>query len=206
MQKEKVSALGSVVAATAASMCCIGPLVAVLLGTGSLAAASSLAKWRPVFLGATFAMLAVAWYLAYRKPKAGKCGEGTACVARASGGGSKVVLWIATIVAIGMAGLPLYAGAMARLFHVEGTRPARSAGGRAVTLRVKIESMNCAACAANIQRTLLEKAGVERAEIIYKTKEGVIEYDPAMISREKIVAVIDETGFRAEPFRMKEKQ
>src|SRR5438876_1148965 len=38
MRKEKVSALGSVVAATAASVCCIGPLVAVLLGTGSLAA------------------------------------------------------------------------------------------------------------------------------------------------------------------------
>src|SRR5713226_4396354 len=129
MQKEKVSALGSVVAATAASMCCIGPLVAVLLGTGSLAAASSLQKWRPVFLGATFALLAVAWYMTYRKPKVEQCGEGAACRTKTGAKGGKVVLWIATILAIGMAGLPLYAGAVARLFQPESTRPARSAGG-----------------------------------------------------------------------------
>src|SRR6266446_5950896 len=111
MQKEKVSALGSVVAAIAASLCCIGPLVAVLLGAGSLAAASGLQRWRPAFLGVTFVLLAVAWYLTYRKPKAEACGEGAACAARPAAKGSKVALWIATVLAIALAALPLYAGA-----------------------------------------------------------------------------------------------
>ena len=206
MHKEKVSAVGSVVAAIAASMCCIGPLVAVLLGTGSLAAASGLARWRPVFLGVTFALLGVAWYVTYRQPKAESCGKGAACAARPSAKGSKVLLWMATIFAIGFAALPLYAGALARLFRAESARPAWSTSGNVAIFKVKIESMNCAACAANIQRTLERKEGVGRAEIVYETKQGVIEYDPTRISPDTIIGVFDETGFKAEPLTKKKKQ
>lgn len=162
MQKEKVSALGSVVAAIAASVCCIGPLVAVLLGTGSLAAASGLQKWRPVFLGMTFVLLAVAWYLTHRKPKVEAGEEGAACAVKPAAKGSKVVLWIATILAIGLAALPLYAGTVAWLFRPHGPAPTRGAGANVATLRVKIASMDCAACAVNIQRTLAKEDGVVR--------------------------------------------
>jgi len=143
MQKEKLTALGSVAAAIGASICCIGPLVAVLLGTGSLAAASGLQRWRPVLLGVTFVMLAAAWYLTYRKPKAEACEEGVACAGKPAAKGSKVILWIATIFAIGLAALPLYAGAVARLLHPEGAGPARSAGANVATLKLKIASMDC---------------------------------------------------------------
>ena len=60
MRKDKVTAVGSVVAAIGASLCWIGPLVALLLGAGSLAAALGLQEWRPVFLGMTFALLGAA--------------------------------------------------------------------------------------------------------------------------------------------------
>src|SRR6266566_9673787 len=104
MQKEKLTAVGSVIAAVAASICCIGPLVAVTLGVGSLAAASGLQKWRPLFLGVTFVLLGVAWYLTYRKPKAQGCAEGTACAATPRAKGGKFVLWIATALASGRPG------------------------------------------------------------------------------------------------------
>ena len=204
MQKEKLTAVGSVVAAVAASLCCIGPLVAVLLGTGSLAAASGLQRWRPVFLGATFVMLAVAWYLTYRKPKAEACLEGAPCAAKQGVSANKVILWIATVLAIALAALPLYAGAVARLLHPEGARATRSAGANVATLRVKIPSMDCEACAVNIQRTLAKKEGIERARVTLKTKEAVVEYDAAKISPDGIVAAIDQTGFKAEPTTRKE--
>src|SRR6266481_8711342 len=102
MQKEKLTAVGSVIAAVAASICCIGPLVAVMLGVGSLAAASGLQKWRPLFLGVTFVLLGVAWYLTYRKPRIEGCAEGTACATKPSAKAGKVVLWIATGLAIGL--------------------------------------------------------------------------------------------------------
>jgi len=206
MRKEKVSAQGSVVAATAASVCCIGPLVAVLLGTGSLAAASGLQRWRPVFLGVTFVMLAVAWYLTYRKPKAEVCEDGVSCAGKPAAKGSKAILWIATILAIGLAALPLYAGAVARLVHPDGPAPVRSAGANVASLRVRIPSMDCAACAVNIERTLAKKEGIESARVTFKTKEAVVEYDAARISPDGIVAAIDETGFKAELVTKKGKQ
>jgi len=203
MRKEKLTALGSVAAAIGASICCIGPLVGVTLGTGSLVAASGLQRCRPLFLGVTFVLLGVAWYLTYRKPKAEGCGEGTACATKPGGKGGKLVLWIATVLAIGLAALPLYAGAVAWLLHPDGAGPARSAGVNVASMKVKIPSLDCAACAVSIERALRKVEGVGRTDVVFKTKEAVIEYDPTRISPEKIVAVVDETGFKAEPLERK---
>ena len=198
MQNEKLTMVGSVAAAIAASICCVGPLIAVMLGVGSLSAASKLQEWRPLLLGVTFVLLALAWHLTYRKPNAEACRQRGACATRSGTKGGKVILWITTILAVALAAVPLYAGAVAWFLHPEGARSARSAGARASTLAVKIPSMDCAACAMNIQRRLMKEAGIARAEVVFRTKEAVIEYDSARISADKIAAVIDEAGFKAE--------
>ena len=48
-----------------------------------------------MFLGVTFALLALAWYLMYRKPKAA-CEEGSVCATKPVSKWNKVILWIAT--------------------------------------------------------------------------------------------------------------
>ena len=106
----KASLGGSVVAAISASLCCIGPLVAVLLGASGFAAAGFFAKWRPVLLTATFAFLALAWFLTYRKPKA-VCTDGS-CATTSAFAWSKVTLWIATASVIVAAGFPAFSSAM----------------------------------------------------------------------------------------------
>src|ERR1041385_5015668 len=206
MKSQNMASVGSLFAAIAASSCCIGPFVALVLGMGGAAATSGLQKWRPVFLAVTFVLLTVAWYLTYRRPKGAACGEGAACAAQTATKGSKGFCWLATIFAIGLAALPLYGWAVARLLHSEGTRPARSAGANAATLKVRIPSMNCEACAVGIRRTLTKEDGIGRVDVAYKSKEAVIDYDPARISPDKIVKVINETGFKAEPLAKKEKQ
>ncbi len=102
------------------------------------------------------------------------------------------------MLAVGLAAVPLYAGAVARLLHREDITPA-AAGADAAILSVKIPSMDCAACAVNIERALLKEDGIVRAEVVFKTKQAVIEYDTAKISREKVISAVDETGFKAEP-------
>src|SRR2546428_3088513 len=92
---QKATLGGSVLAAITASLCCIGPLVAVLLGASGFAASAAFEKWRPVFLGVTFALLALAWYLTYSKPKAA-CEEGSACATKPVAKWNKVILWVAT--------------------------------------------------------------------------------------------------------------
>jgi mercuric ion transport protein len=63
MEKEKLALGGSVLSAITASLCCIGPLVAIIVGASGFAAAGLFAHWRPLFLTITALMLAAAWYL-----------------------------------------------------------------------------------------------------------------------------------------------
>ncbi len=206
METRRVTVVGSVLAASAASTCCIGPLVALVLGVASAEATSTLQKWRPIFLAVTFVLLGLAWYLTYRKPKAEGCGDGAACPAKRNAKGGKVILWAGTVLAFALSAVPLYAGMVARLLHQEDTRPARVVGANMAILRVKIPSMNCAACAVNIERSLMKENGIVRAEVVFKTKLAVIEYDSAKISPEKVVSAVDKTGFTAEPITGLRKQ
>jgi copper chaperone CopZ len=193
---QKATLGGSLLAAIAASLCCIGPLVAVALGTGGFAASALFEKWRPVFLGVTFALLALAWYLTYRKPKA-NCEEGSACATKPVSKWNKMVLWFATGVVLLMAAFPSLSSAILRA--TQPSPPVAVADGNSAILKVKIPSMDCAACAVSIQTKLRKQTGVVTAQVSYDTKEAVVQYDTAKLSPEKIIAAIDQTGFKAEP-------
>lgn len=195
----KASLGGSIVAAITASLCCIGPLVAVALGAGGFAASAVFEKWRPVFLGVTFALLALAWYLTYREPKE-NCEEGAACATKPVAKWNKVVLWFATALVLTVAAFPSLSSAILRRVQ-SNSGAAVSAVGPAndAVLKLKIPSMDCAACAAGIQAMLRRQTGVQSAQVSFDTKEAVVRYDAATISPEKIVATIDRTGFKTEP-------
>ena len=193
---QKATLGGSLLAAITASLCCIGPLVAVALGAGGFAASALFEKWRPVFLGVTFALLALAWYLSYRKPKAA-CAEGSACATKPVSKWNKMVLWFATGVVLLMASFPVLSSAILRATQT--SPPVAVADGNSAVLKVKIPSMDCAACAVSIQTKLRKQTGVVTAQVSYDTKEAVVQYDTAKLTPQDITAAIDETGFKAEP-------
>lgn len=186
---------GSVLAAITASLCCIGPLVAVALGAGGFAASAVFEKWRPVFLGVTFTLLALAWYLTYRKPKAA-CEPDSACATKPVAKWNKVVLWFATAFVLVAAAFPNLSSAILR--GSQRSTPIVVAGPNSAILKVQIPGMDCAACAVSIQKKLRQQVGIENAEVNYDTKTAVVQYDSTKLSPEKIVAAIDETGFKAE--------
>lgn len=193
---QKATLGGSVLAAITASLCCIGPLVAVLLGASGFAASALFEKWRPVFLGVTFALLALAWYLTYRKPEAA-CEEGSTCATKPVAKWNKVVLCFATGVALVTAAFPSLSSAIFR--GTQSNAPVVVADGNSAVLNVKIPSMDCAACAFSIQKKLRQQPGVVTAQISYDTKEAVVQYDTTKLSPQDITAAIDQTGFKAEP-------
>ncbi|MBI4660615.1 MAG: cation transporter [Verrucomicrobia bacterium] len=199
---QKATLGGSILAAITASLCCIGPLVAVVLGTSGFAASGVFEKWRPVFLGVTFALLALAWYLTYRKPKAA-CEEDSACATKPVAKWNKAVLWFATGVVLVTAAFPSLSSAILR--GTQSNAPVVVTDANSAVLKVKIPSMDCAACALNIQSVLKKQAGVQQAQVSFDTKEAVVQYDATKLSPEKIIAAIDQTGFKAEPTTRKEK-
>ncbi len=193
---QKATLGGSLLAAITASLCCIGPLVAVVLGAGGFAASAVFEKWRPLFLGVTFALLAVAWYLTYRKPKAA-CEEGSTCATKPVAKWNRIVLCLATVIVLVTAALPILSSAILRA-----TPPSARvavADGNSAVLKVKIPSMDCAACAVGIQTKLRKQAGIVTAQVSYNTKEATVHYDATKLSPPDILAAIDETGFKAEP-------
>jgi copper chaperone CopZ len=201
MRAEKVSMFGSVLAAIAASGCCIGPLVAVALGAGGFAASAVFEKWRPVFLGVTLTLLGLAWYLSYRKPKA-TCKQGSACATAAVSKRNKVVLLFATAFVVAAAAFPSVASGLLRASRAASDACCAlpiATKASSVVLRARIPKMDCAACALNIESVLKKQTGVEQARASFDTKEAVVQYDATKVSPEKIITAIDQTGFRAEP-------
>ncbi|MBI2928692.1 MAG: cation transporter, partial [Verrucomicrobia bacterium] len=168
---------------------------------GGFAASALFEKWRPVFLGVTFALLALAWFLTYRKPKAA-CAEGSACATKPVSKWNKMVLWFATGVVLVTSAFPSLSSAILR--GTQSNTPIAVANGNSALVKVKIPSMDCAACAVSIQTKLRKQAGVVTAQVSYDTKEAVVQYDTTRLSPEKIIAAIDETGFKAEPSTPKE--
>jgi copper chaperone CopZ len=189
---------GSLLAALTASLCCLGPLVAVALGAGSFAASTAFERWRPALLGLTLGLLALAWYLTYRKPRAA-CGEGAVCATKPVAKYNPAILWIATVAVLITAAFPDLSSLM--LQSSQSSPAATVADGHSAIVKVRIPSMDCTACAVSIQKKLRQQAGVVTASVHYDTKEAVVQYDVTRVSPETIISVIDATGFNAEPTR-----
>ena len=97
--------IASVVAAAAASVCCIGPVVAAVLGAGALGAMSTkFEPFRPYFLILTAVLLGVGFVSAYRHEPA--CGD-ESC-RPASRRTARMLLWIAVVLVVLLAAFPYY--------------------------------------------------------------------------------------------------
>ena len=189
----------SVIAAGAASLCCIGPLVAVGVGLGAFGAAAFFESVRPYLLVVTAGFLAAAFYLTYRKKPAEKCEEGVCAVAPKRS--QKLALWIATGVVIPLAAFPYYAGLFwADAASASATVSAGKPGDGDWTVAVfDIEGMTCAGCAASIRTTLDQVAGVSTAEVSFDSKTARVRYHASHVSVEQLVTAISELGYEVRP-------
>ena len=60
-----------------------------------------------------------------------------------------------------------------------------------------VGGMTCAACSAAVQRALLRQPGVTDASVNLMMKTAAVRYDPVVVSPERLVAVIRDTGYEA---------
>lgn len=105
MSQQKIARLpliGGVIAAIGASLCCIAPLVLVMLGfsgawIGNLAA---LEPFRPYFLGTALVALFFAWKKIYRAPAAAACTPGSLCAMPQTNRVYKVLFWVVAVLVV----------------------------------------------------------------------------------------------------------
>ncbi|MBA2689117.1 MAG: hypothetical protein H0U64_13615 [Gemmatimonadaceae bacterium] len=107
------ASLGAVGVALLASLCCIGPVLFVTLGVGA-GLASRFEPLRPVFSVMTVALIAVGFYSVYgrRRARAGdpSCTVDGSCVIQRNKSRDKVLLWVATLIALVLLTFPQWSG------------------------------------------------------------------------------------------------
>ena len=91
----KTTLFGGALAAIAASVCCLGPLVLISLGIGGawISSLTLLEPFRPIFIGIALLCMVVAYRKIYRAPTAKVCAPGTLCALPQTNITYRVLFW-----------------------------------------------------------------------------------------------------------------
>lgn len=184
--REKIASIGALITAGIASICCLGPIVLVGLGLGGAGLAVGIAKYRPIFLAVTFALLGVAFYLTYRKREV-QCEDGS-CKVQSGSKGTKIALWIVTVAVFVLASSHLWIGAFS-------TKPQASTEGPQVKLAVT--GMHCDACAISVEKALMKVHGVKTVVVDFDNSEANLIVDSKEFDSQSLVQAVEETGYKA---------
>ena len=171
-KKATAAGFGGVGAALLASVCCIGPLVAGVLGVGSAGFAVALEPWRPLFFGATAVALGFGFYQAYRRQP--KCADGS-CEKPKSRRGTRLVMWGAAIVSLLSLGFPYYCGFLGGSAQAQGT-PTTTAS-ETLSCTMKVEGMTCGGCEVHVASVLNELPGVKSVSADSEAGTATVLYD-----------------------------
>lgn len=106
---QKATLIGGAIAAFAASLCCLGPLVLVALGVSGawIANLTALEPYRPVFIGVALVLMGLAWRRIYRAPSADACEPGTLCAVPQTNRVYKIMFWLVSALVLLALAFPL---------------------------------------------------------------------------------------------------
>ncbi len=105
MIKAVVTAIGGVVSAGVSALCCAGPLLAVTRGVSGAGLSATFDPLRPYFLGGTAAFLGLGFFMLHQEDQKA-CEPDKVCANPAVRRRMKIMLWVATGIAILFATYP----------------------------------------------------------------------------------------------------
>ena len=192
-------------AAVAASLCCITPVLAVLGGLGGIASTFSwLDPLRPYLIGFTAIVLGYAFFNAYKPKKEGDL-ECACDPARPAGGdeespakknflNSKAFLWVVTGVSVLMFAFPSYS----HIFFPDTNNNTVVVNESNITeAKLFIEGMTCTGCEESVDYTLRNQEGVLSAVSSYETGIANVKYDKSKVKLKQLAqAIEDEVGYK----------
>jgi mercuric ion transport protein len=191
---KKLTLGGAVLAALAASSCCIGPLILAALGIGGAGAFATLGAYRPYILAGTGVLLAGGFYLTYRNPKVAEGGDACGCESPKpkANRAARLGLWTATALVVVFAAAPPL---LAAVTH-QGAIPV-AAGQKVEQTVIHVGGMDCEACAAPIRTALTKVGGFHDLKLDLKGQAVTVTYEPAPGRLQAYVAAINDLGYEA---------
>lgn len=69
----------------------------------------------------------------------------------------------------------------------------------AETVELKVAGMKCEACSGKVSQTLAQMKGVKEQKVCHQSGNAIVKFDPATVSRDKLLAAIGDSGFKVVP-------
>ncbi len=148
---------GGIIAATASSICCIGPLILGFLGLGGASSLLFLEDYRSIILVVVVILITIGWIMNYRLEQK-ECKDGTMCADHKKKRFRRTSLGIGTFIAILFMISPMLLSSVAQAQN----QPSDSIG-KVKTLYIK--GMTCGGCELGV-REALKRAGLKDADIL----------------------------------------
>src|SRR3990170_2346763 len=107
----KATLAGGLLAAILASVCCVGPLVLVMIGVSGawISNLTLLEPYRWIFVGIALVFMALAWRRIYRAPAAAQCDPGTVCALPQTNRVYRVLFWVVSALVLLAFAFPFFA-------------------------------------------------------------------------------------------------
>jgi len=179
-----------ITSAIVASLCCLGPLVLVLVGLGSLGLGAFFGRYHWWFIGAAIGLLTFAWRSYFKEKR--RCT--TAHCEMASGQTTKWTLLLASTVVAVFVGLNVYTYASQGRKSAVSTSPTLAS---LATIKIPVEGMTCFTCELTVESSLKRLPGVEEADAKVTEEAAYVRYDPSRVSLDELIAAINKTGYKA---------
>jgi len=66
-----------------------------------------------------------------------------------------------------------------------------------VKAEIHVEGMHCDSCAVDIKETLEETAGVHEADVTFKRKTAIVDFDDEVVQQSTLLKKIQDLGYTA---------
>lgn len=185
--------LASIVAATAASLCCIGPVIAVAIGLTAFGLTATFESMRPYLLGLTFCLVGLAFYRAYRGQDE-HCATGV-CEKPGPRRVQMLFLWFGAAIVVLLVAFPNYSGAVWKMFGPQfQTAVATAATTEHSSVVLTVDDLNCGGCVAAIQSTLSRLNGIRDVKFNYNDNTASITFDSRRVTAQQIESKVKAAG------------
>jgi len=191
--KNKGAVTTGVLAALAASSCCIPPVIAAIAGVGGMGSTLSwMEPFRPYLIGLAVIAIGYAWY-AHLKPKeADDCGCDIEKPKLYQTRGFLIGITIFAIISIGF---PYYSG----IFFPDNsaTKTIIVKENDVTEAFITIDGMTCTGCEHHVNSTLNNSEGVIEASSSFETGKAQVKFDKTKVSIEELAKAVEEaTGYK----------
>lgn len=188
---QKGAVATGILAALAASSCCIPPVIAAIAGVGGAAGTLSwMEPLRPYLIGLAIIAIGYAWYSHLKPKKADDCG----CdIEKPKFYQTKGFLVGITLFASLSITFPYYSG----IFFADNKKEVIVVDKHSIQkINIKIDGMTCDACQNHVNHTVNELPGIIDVKTSYLEGNAKVEFDNSQTTIVEIKKAINSTGYK----------